>query len=318
MKYNKETYYSYLMELLPESNFTLDVFSGTEKPCEFTCNICGMHHTFTEANKIARRAKRGNKNVCKNCENNKWNDAQREAKNKALNMLKKKQTIELVGEIKTWASREKCEWKCTKCNHTFFRSPFVMFNSQYDSLTCPWCESRPFQYTEEMIEDKAKDLWGTEYSFLGTSANRNKNQSKRVIVKHNKCGFKYEVSLWNFLHGQGCPRCKASHGERKVRKYLDSHNFIYQEQKSIAVENTYLKLDFYLENNGKKYAVEYNGIQHYKSVEYFNGEEGLKQQQYRDNLKKIYCKENNIDLIIIPYNDESIIQSEELAQRLNG
>lgn len=80
MIYTKELYYHHLMEILPESNFTLDIFNGTEKPCEITCNICGAHHIFSQASRIARRATRNNLNVCKKCANNKWTQAQRAAK----------------------------------------------------------------------------------------------------------------------------------------------------------------------------------------------------------------------------------------------
>lgn len=316
--YNINTYHEHLMSLLPESNFTLDVFSGTEKYCEITCLTCNNHYSFSQAILIARRARRGNKNVCRFCENNTWTKRINEAKNKAQYLLNQKQTIELAGEIDSWASHSNCKWKCLKCNHIFERSPFVMFSQNH--LNCPWCETHPFQYDIPMIKTKAYELWGTEYSFLRLDEKKNKNGSSRVVICHNKCGFKYNTSLWNFLHGQGCPRCKASHGERKVRNYLTKYSLIYQEQKSIEVGNTYLKLDFYLEDlsTNKKFAIEYNGIQHYQPVDYFGGQKGYETQVYRDNLKKQYCLDNQIELIIIPYNDESILMTNELAQRLSG
>lgn len=314
--YTKETYYEKLMNEMPESNFTLDVYNGTEKPCEITCKACGSHYTFSAAYLISRRTTRNNKNVCKKCEKNQWNKIQEIAEQKAKYLLNKKQTIILLGNLKTWASRDNALWKCTKCNHTFERSPFVMFSQ--GSLNCPWCETHPFEYSDSIIKEKAYELWGTEYTYLNIDNLKNLNGSKRVIVCHNKCGFKYSVSLWNFLHGQGCPKCKSSHGEKKVRDYLSNHNFQFQEQYTIRVENTYLKLDFFLEENGKKYAIEYNGIQHYQPIEYFEGESGFQKQIFRDKLKEKYCQQNNIELIIIPYNDETIINSEKLAQRLSG
>ncbi len=315
--YTKELYYQHLLKLLPESNFSLDIFTKTEEPCEITCNICGKHHRFSEAQLLSRRASRGNKNVCKYCENNIYTNKSKTAENKAKYLLNKKNTIILIGSIESWTSRKDTEWKCIKCNHTFFRSPFVMFSQ--NRLFCPWCETHPYQYSEDMINILANELWGTEYSFLKTDNLKNKNGSKRVIVCHNKCGFKYSVSLWNFLHGQGCPRCKKSHGERKVRKYLELHGIKFLEQKNVKINNTILRLDFYIKNSlGKEFAIEYNGIQHYKPVEYFNGEEGFRNQQIRDNLKREYCLKNNIELIIIPYNDESLLNSDILAQRLNN
>lgn len=316
MAYTKEEYYQYLQTILPESDFTLTTFNGTELPCKITCNICGTTHDFSQAALITRRARRNCKNVCKNCEHNDWTQRQKAAENKAKFLLEQKKTIELVDGLKSWGSKEVAIWKCLKCNHTFERAPSIMFTQ--NSLFCPWCETHPFVYTEEMIKEKTYELWGTEYTLLNISSLQNKNGSKRIIVCHNNCGFKYSVSLWNFLHGQGCPKCKSSHGEVKVRKYLNEHNFKFQEQYSIFIDNTYLRFDFYLEENNQKFAIEYNGIQHYQPVHYFGGIEGFQKQQKRDELKNQYCCSHKINLIVIPYNDESLINSEKLAQRLRG
>lgn len=318
-EYTKETYYNKLMELLPESNFTLDVYNGTEKPAQITCKTCGNCYKFTVASNLARRARRGNLNICKKCEKNQWTEKQQEAKNKAQYLLAKKQTITLAGPIKSWASPEPVLWKCEKCNHTFQRSPAVMFS--LNCLQCPWCESRPYTYTVDMILQKVKELWGDEYQVLQIdNIQREKgNKSRRILVCHKKCGFKYTVNYHHFMHGQGCPRCKKSHGERKVRKYLEAHGFYFQEQYTIRTLNgRYLKCDFYLEENGQKYIIEYNGIQHYQPIEWFGGEQGYRSQCIRDQEKVEYCKLNNIELIIIPYNNEEIIDSEKLAQRLRG
>ena len=316
MRYNINTYHDYLMQLMPESNFTILEFSNTEHKCTFKCNICGTIHTFSQAYRIARRARRGNKNVCKNCEDNIWRNKQLLAEHKAKNMLDKKETIELVGKLTSWASRKPAIWHCKKCNHNFERSPQVMFT--LGDLFCPWCETRPFKYDLNTIQVSAFELWGNEYSVLDIDKIKNKNGSKRILVKHNKCHFAYSVSLYNFLHGQGCPKCKTSHGERKVYNYLKNHDFVFQEQKIIQTENHTLKLDFYLEEQGQKFAIEYNGIQHYEPVEFFGGESEFVKQQERDSEKKKYCQENNITLICIPYNNEYLIESEALAQRLRG
>lgn len=122
-----------------------------------------------------------------------------------------------------------------------------------------------------MIRGKAIELWGTEYTVLNYSE---KAKTRRILVSHNKCGFKYTVNLWNFLHGQGCPHCKASHGEKKVRDYLIKNQFYFREQYPIHTNGTILKLDFYLEEPCGKFAIEYNGIQHYRPVDFFNGEIG--------------------------------------------
>lgn len=319
MIYTIESYKEHLQEILPKSNFELIDFQGTEKPCSIHCNVCGENRNFTVAANIARRARRNCKNVCAKCEENIWRNKQREAFHKAQNILKQKGTIQLIGKIQSWWQKESVEWKCLKCNHTFERAPFVMFMQGGKNCNCPWCETHPFEYSEEMIKEKAYEMWGTEFTFLSIDSLKNKNGSKRVLIKHNKCGFSYSVSLYSFLHGQGCPKCKSSHGELKVRKYLMENNFTFIEQKSIKANSIKkLRLDFYLEVGEKKFAIEYNGKQHYEPVDFFGGEEAYYSQKKRDEKKKEYCEQNNIELIIIPYNDESSLKTSELAQRLRG
>ena len=48
-------------------------------------------------------------------------------------------------------------------------------------------------------------------------------------------------------------------------------------------------------------AFEYNGKQHYESVEFFGGSDGLKATKKRDQLKRQLCKKNGINLIEIKY-----------------
>ena len=52
--------------------------------------------------------------------------------------------------------------------------------------------------------------------------------------------------------------------------------------------------------------IEYQGEQHYKPVEFFGGREKLKLQQINDDIKRTYCRVNNIPLIEIPYWEEDV------------
>lgn len=74
--------------------------------------------------------------------------------------------------------------------------------------------------------------------------------------------------------------------------------------KDCFVDNkTYpLRFDFYvIQDNGKNYIIEYDGAQHFQSIEWFGGEPGLEKRKIRDAVKNNYCKKNNIPLIRIPY-----------------
>jgi len=63
-----------------------------------------------------------------------------------------------------------------------------------------------------------------------------------------------------------------------------------------------LEFDFYLPKINT--CIEFDGLQHYKSVIYFGGEESLKKSKLRDKIKNIFCKENNINLIRIRYDED--------------
>jgi len=64
-----------------------------------------------------------------------------------------------------------------------------------------------------------------------------------------------------------------------------------------------------------KIAIEYQGIQHYKPVEYFGDDQSYEERQKRDQLKKQLCEQNDIRLIEWVYNDP--ISEIVVKQKLN-
>ncbi len=120
----------------------------------------------------------------------------------------------------------------------------------------------------------------------------------------HKClidGYEWLASPANLLYGCGCPRCNESSGERKIRQWLECHNIKYVYQKTFEDCRNIrpLPFDFYLTDYN--ICVEYQGEQHYHPVEIFGGEKTFEKQQERDNIKKIYCQNNSIKLLEIPY-----------------
>lgn len=63
-----------------------------------------------------------------------------------------------------------------------------------------------------------------------------------------------------------------------------------------------LEIDIYVPE--LKLGFEYNGLQHYKPVEHWGGEESLKKQQERDKRKQQLCNQNDVKLIIIKYDEQ--------------
>lgn len=79
-----------------------------------------------------------------------------------------------------------------------------------------------------------------------------------------------------------------------------------------------LELDCY--NSELNLAVEYNGEQHYNYIPFFHrNKEAFYNQKYRDELKRLRCKELGITLIEVPYTEKNRINDFLLNQlKLSG
>lgn len=157
----------------------------------------------------------------------------------------------------------------------------------------------------QFIED-ARKIHGNKYDY--SKVKYEKNDTPVIIICPEHGEFSQRSN--DHLHGKGCPRCRESHGERIIRSYLNSNNIKYIDQYKINIDKSInetgiTKIDFYLPEYNT--FIEYNGEQHYMPVEHFGGK--LKFENYqvpRDNYVKDYCKENNIKLIEIRYDDDII------------
>ena len=68
-----------------------------------------------------------------------------------------------------------------------------------------------------------------------------------------------------------------------------------------------MPFDFYLPDYNL--LIEFDGIQHYEIRGHFGGYDGFVDTKIRDTIKNIYCKDNNIDLLRIPYWDYKNIEN---------
>jgi len=105
---------------------------------------------------------------------------------------------------------------------------------------------------------------------------------------------------------QGCPYCSnKSKGEKNIQNLLNKYKINYHQQyKFNNCKNIYrLKFDFYLPEYNT--CIEYDGKQHFQSIEIFGGKKRFIHQQKCDQIKNEYCKNNDIKLLRIKY-DENI------------
>jgi very-short-patch-repair endonuclease len=86
-------------------------------------------------------------------------------------------------------------------------------------------------------------------------------------------------------------------------EYFDSKTYLREYKFKDCFYKKELPFDFYLPKHN--ICIEFNGKQHYESIEHFGGDIRLKEQIEKDNIRRSYCIINNIKLVEIKY-DESI------------
>lgn len=84
---------------------------------------------------------------------------------------------------------------------------------------------------------------------------------------------------------------------------MDTNRVKYEFNKSFdgCVYKNKLRFDFYLPDYN--ICIEYDGKQHFESIDWFGGKNSFLENQIRDKIKNEWCVENNINLIRISYKD---------------
>ena len=197
-------------------------------------------------------------------------------------------------------------WKCQcDCGNICYVSNINLQQEHTQSCGCLY---------QETHTGPKKDLTGKKFGLLTVLKNTNQQtkDSSFLWLCQCECGNTKIVDTHSLCSGniQSCGCKTYSHGEIFIKNILEKHNIIFTPQKSfnnlLSNNNKKLRFDFEITYNNKKYYIEYNGQQHYQPIGYFGGEEKFLLQQENDNKKIQWCKDNNLPLLIIKYDDIEI------------
>lgn len=155
------------------------------------------------------------------------------------------------------------------------------------------------------IEKASLSLLGERFGLLVVIEKTNQRKHRALVWRCKcDCGNLCDVISTRLIRGDvtscGCDVVK-SNGEYQISKILDEIKVKY------FTEHTFnkcrdlkpLKFDFYLPDYNA--CIEYQGEQHYRANSFWGGKRELKQRQKRDEIKRLFCKKNNMLLIEIPY-----------------
>ena len=203
----------------------------------------------------------------------------------------------------TPGSDYQAEWICKK-NKTHIWKAII--GDRTRGTGCPYCCGN-LPSTENNL--------AIHYPFLSKEWSKNNKRSPFEYLPWSNfnaewCCSQNSSHIWKtnistrVRFSTGCPHCNMSGGEYRIANILNHNTITYSY--NIPMKNcrhiNLLRFDFYIEIENKKYAIEYDGVQHRKPVEKWGGEENLKGIQKRDSIKNKYCADNNIFLLRIPDN----------------
>lgn len=187
------------------------------------------------------------------------------------------------------------EWKCLP-------------NDLFKISGCPQCKKeKMIKLFSKSNDDFVHELYikNKDVEILGEYKNiKTKIKTRCLIHDHI-----WDASPNHLLNGHGCPQCVESVGEKKIRNILENKNILFTTQKTFdgCADKNKLRFDFFLDEYN--ICIEYNGKQHYEPIKHFGGNESFIETERRDNIKREFCKLNNIELIEIKYTEYKNIEN---------
>lgn len=195
----------------------------------------------------------------------------------------------------------KCKFYCKQCRSYFEQTPRRIIIENIHSCKCT--PNRKKTHEDFLLELGDECL--LEYEIL----DQYQGIDKPIGFKHKKCNTTFSLTPYQFIIRHSklyCPICyyKKSKGEIAITEFLTQYKINFQKEFSfIKLPNK--KFDFYLPEY--QMAIEFDGAQHFYPIDFFGGEQGLKDTQRRDKEKNQFCLDNNITLLRIPYTEFEFI-----------
>lgn len=175
---------------------------------------------------------------------------------------------------------------------------------------CPECAKNSIGNTHRLSRDefinRATKLHFGKYGY--DKVNYKNTETKVIITCPIHGDFKQTPN--SHLKGYGCHMCKTSIGELTIEHWLKKFKIPYKKQFCVYLQNCGRKsntifVDFVLEVNNQQYFIEYNGEQHYKFCKnWHKTKEKFNEQLTRDIALRNYCKNKNINLLKIKYDQD--------------
>jgi len=300
---NHNSYEKLLKEFHPTKNGELklsDFSYGSHKKVWWKCDVADDHEwkAVIKSRAITEYGCpccNGKKTVQSNC-------LATNAPNVAKNWHPTK-NIDLTPLDVTIKSNIKIWWKCDVAEDHEWEDTI---SHQTDDRGCPCCSGKKTVLSNSLSKTHPHLIkeWHPSKNKNITPFEVSRGSEKNIwwaCEKKHTCSSRIN----NRVNGNGCPTCNKSKGEKAIKLALEKMLMNYESQKRFkdCKNKRTLPFDFYLPDYNL--LIEYDGIQHYKTINnnFFGGEKELLKTQKRDKIKDEYAKNNNIHLLRIPYTE---------------
>lgn len=154
---------------------------------------------------------------------------------------------------------------------------------------------------KEMFLEKARAIHGDKYDYSQVDFKGARVKVKIICPKHGEF---WQDPRSHVNSRSGCPVCSQSHLEEKVRQALKRNGIKIEVEKKFSwlIHQNMLPIDFYLPEY--KIAIECQGEQHFRPIDFFGGKKNWESQQVRDKKKNDLCSKMGLKVLYysdIPY-----------------
>jgi Zn finger protein HypA/HybF involved in hydrogenase expression len=241
-----------------------------------------------------------------------------EIKEKIIEKYGDKYDVSLITEYRK--NTQKLPLVCKE--HGYFEATWNDLDNNHGCQVCGKIRNyEPLRKTKETFIKESLEIHGDKYDYSLLEYN---NAFTNVLIKCKKCGLVFTITPHDHLKGKGCPRCNESHLENEVREFLDVNGIKHIDR----CDKKYFDwlgrqhLDFYLPQYNV--AIECQGGQHFRNVDFFGSENGFNYRFMLDNRKKSLCNEHNIKILYFTHenydsflNEKTIKNTEKLLEEIN-
>lgn len=178
-----------------------------------------------------------------------------------------------------------------------------LYKHVYQCQGCPKCgiEKRSSNRTKdtEWFVSEAKKIHGNKYDYSLVDYKKSSEKVDIVCPEHGL----FKMTPNKHLLGHGCPECVSKNNvlENRLFRFITNrfpeYNVIHQYKNEAILGKQ--SIDIFIEE--LNIGIEYQGLQHFKPVSLFGGDDGFKNTVERDKLKYSKCIDNGIKLFYFTY-----------------